>query len=170
MSKLVRFGLLALAIGVSPAATFAQEAASVPTDEEVVAAMHAAEAQIGPGKHDFIEQQLALSPEQAKKFWPIYDAHQEALKKFNQRRIDNILAYAKVFNSDSLTDAEANRLAEAALAIEKEEVDELAQTYAKVKAVLPGLKAVNYLQIEAKLRALVRYKQASEVPVVSKSQ
>jgi len=35
----------------------------------------------------------------------------------------------------------------------------------KARTVLPAKKAVHYLQIESKLRALVRYKQAASVPV-----
>jgi hypothetical protein len=38
-------------------------------------------------------------------------------------------------------------------------------TYAKARTVLPRRKAVHYLQIESKLRALVRFKQAAAVPV-----
>ena len=165
MSRFLHCGLLALVIGASPLASHAQSEAPTPTDAEVIAAMHAKEAEIGPGKRAFVEQQLALTPDQAKKFWPVYDAHQAALKKFNQRRVDNVLAYAKVYNANSLTDAEANRLALQALAIEREETAELESTYAKAHAAIPGQKAAHYLQIESKLRALVRFKQASAVPV-----
>ena len=151
---------------VAPAAT-AQDADGDGTisEAEVIKALHAKEAEIGPGKQAFVEEQLALTPEQLEKFRPIYAQHQETLKRFNQRRLDNVVAYSREYNADSLTDARAHELALEALAIEREEGLELEMTYGKVRTVLPPRKAVHYLQIESKLRSLVRFKQASSVPV-----
>jgi hypothetical protein len=161
-----RFGLAA-AIGLLPLASLAQSAgeAKPPGEAEVIAALHAKEAEIGPGKQAFVEQQLALTAAQLAKFRPIYAEHQAALKRFNQRRLDNVVAYSRDYNADKLSDATAHQLALEALAIEREETFELEMTYAKARTVLPSKKAVHYLQIESKLRALVRFKQAAAVPV-----
>jgi Spy/CpxP family protein refolding chaperone len=163
---IARFGLAA-AIGLLPLASLAQSAgeARMPSAAEVVAALHAKEAEIGPGKQAFVEQQLALTEAQLAKFRPIYAEHQSALKRFNQRRLDNVVAYSRDYNADTLSDATAHQLALEALAIEREETFELEMTYAKARTVLPAKKAVHYLQIESKLRALVRFKQAAAVPV-----
>jgi Spy/CpxP family protein refolding chaperone len=158
---------LAAAIALLPLASLAQSAgeAKMPSEAEVVAALHAKEAEIGPAKQTFVEQQLALTPEQLARFRPIYAEHQSALKRFNQRRLDNVVAYSRAYNADKLGDDEAHKHALAAQALEREETFELEMTYAKARTVLPPRKAVHYLQIESKLRALVRFKQAAAVPV-----
>jgi Spy/CpxP family protein refolding chaperone len=157
---------LALALALLPFASLAQSGeAATPSEAEIIAALHAKEAEIGPGKQAFVEQQLALTPEQLAKFLPIYAEHQSALKRFNKRRLDNVVAYSRQYNANKLSDDAAHKLGLEALAIEREETFELEMTYAKARTVLPPKKAVHYLQIESKLRALVRFKQASAVPV-----
>jgi hypothetical protein len=52
-----------------------------------------------PAKQTFVEEQLALTPEQLAKFRPIYAEHQAALKRFNQRRLDNVVAYSRAYNA-----------------------------------------------------------------------
>ena len=156
---------LALALALVPLAGQAQSAAKSPSEAEVIAALRAKEVEIGPAKQAFVEQQLALTPEQLQKFRPIYAEHQAALERFNQRRLNNVVAYSRDYRTDTLTDDTAHRLALEALAIEREETFELEMTYGKARTVLPPKKAVHYLQIESKLRALVRFKQAASVPV-----
>ena len=73
-------------------------------------------------KRAFIERQLTLSPQQAEKFWPIYEEGQVALGELNRRRIENILAYARAWNQGSLDDKTANALAKEVIEIEEDEV------------------------------------------------
>jgi Spy/CpxP family protein refolding chaperone len=156
----------ALAILLALAAPLASaQAVREPTEGEIVKALHSKEAEIGPTKQAFVEAQLALTPEQLAKFRPIYAGHQEALKRFNQRRLDNVVEYSRAYNDNSLSDEQAHKLALEALAIEREETFELEMVYGKVRTAIPPKKAVHYLQIESKLRALVRFRQAESVPV-----
>jgi len=65
-----------------------------------------------------------------------------------------------------LPDEKAKELIDEALAIDREEAD-LKSVYApKLTKVLPIRKAVRYLQIENKIRAVVKYEIASGVPLV----
>ena len=168
MLKNVRTGLLVIAITLAMGSVQASQAAEPKSAEEAVAIaqMQALQNQVGPGKRAFVELQLQLTAEQAGKFWPVYDAHQAALAKLNQRRIENILAYAKVWNADAMDDAKANTLATEALAIEKEEAAQLERTYKHAKKAIPAKQAVRYLQLESKLRAIIRFEQAAQVPFV----
>jgi hypothetical protein len=96
----------------------------------------------------------------------IYDAYQKDLQDLNQRLVKIILAYADAYNKNTLTDEQANSLANAALAIDQDEVT-MRKTYAaKLNGVLPGKKAARYLQIETKIRAAVRYQLADNIPLV----
>lgn len=138
--------------------------AAGPTDAEVTAQLQLAQAYVGAGKRVYIEQQLQLTPEEAKAFWPIFDGYQEALADFNRRRLENVVAYSRAWNSGQVTEDEAARLAAEAVAIEGAEADELKRVHRKLKRALPMLKAACYLQVEYKLRAIVRFEQAARVP------
>jgi len=109
---------------------------------------------------------MELTESEAKSFWPIYEEYQKELQKIN-RRIANVLeSYAADFRSKSLTDDKAKKLIDEANAIEQAEVN-LKSTFApKLSKALPSIKAARYLQIENKIRAVVKYDLAQGVPLV----
>lgn len=109
---------------------------------------------------------MELTESEAKNFWPIYDEYQKELQKIN-RRIANVLeSYAADFRSKSLTDDKAKKLIDEANAIEQAEVN-LKSTFApKLSKALPVIKVARYLQIENKIRAVVKYDLAQGVPLV----
>lgn len=109
---------------------------------------------------------MELTESEAKSFWPVYDQYQKDLQKINQRMASVLEAYADDYRKQSLTDAKARKLIDDALAIDKMEAD-LKSVYApKLEKVLPAKKVVRYLQIENKIRAVVKYDIASGVPLV----
>lgn len=109
---------------------------------------------------------MELTESEAKDFWPIYDEYQKDLQKIN-RRIANLLdSYADDYRNKSLTDDKAKKLINEATATDQAEAN-LKSTYApKLSKVLPIRKVVRYLQIENKIRAVVKYDIASGVPLV----
>jgi hypothetical protein len=109
---------------------------------------------------------MELTESEAKGFWPIYDAYQKDLQKLNQRLANLLDSYAADFRGKSLTDDKARKLVDEAVAIEQAEA-KLKSTYApKLSKVLPVRKVARYLQIENKIRAVVKYDLASGVPLV----
>jgi predicted outer membrane protein len=109
---------------------------------------------------------MELTESEAKSFWPVYDAYQKDLQSINRRIASLLDRYAADFHSKSLTDDKAKKLIDEALAIEQSEAD-LKSTYApKLSKALPVIKAVRYLQIENKIRAVVKYDLAQGVPLV----
>jgi hypothetical protein len=77
-----------------------------------------------------------------------------------------IESYADDYRKKSLTDDKAKKLIDEALAIDLAEAN-LKSGYApKLSKVLPVRKVVRYLQIENKIRAVVKYDIASGVPLV----
>jgi len=109
---------------------------------------------------------MELTETEAKGFWPIYDEYQKDLQKIN-RRIANLLdSYAADFRSKTLTDDKAKKLIDEAIVIGQAEAN-LKSTYApKLSKVLPVKKVARYLQIENKIRAVVKYDLAQGVPLV----
>jgi hypothetical protein len=109
---------------------------------------------------------MNLTDAEGKSFWPIYDEYQKDLQGLNERTAKVILEYADAYNKNTLTDAQADTLTSAALAIDQDEVT-MRKTYAaKLKGVLPGKKVARYLQIENKIRAVIRYDLADGIPLV----
>ncbi len=109
---------------------------------------------------------MDLSESEAKGFWPIYDQYQQDLQKLNQRMTSLLESYADDYRRKSLTDEKAKKLISEATAIDQAEAN-LKTTYApKLSKVLPVRKVVRYLQIENKIRAVVKYDIASGVPLV----
>ena len=109
---------------------------------------------------------MELTESEAKDFWPIYEQYQKDLQKINQRMANLLESYADDFRNRSLTDEKAKKLIDEALKIDRAEAD-LKSTYApKLSKALPITKAVRYLQIENKIRAVVKYDIASGVPLV----
>jgi uncharacterized Fe-S cluster-containing protein len=109
---------------------------------------------------------MQLTESEAKSFWPIYDEYQKDLQKLNQRLANLLGSYADDYRNKSLTDEKAKRLIDDAVAIDQAEAN-LKRSYApKLNKVLPMIKVVRYLQIENKIRAVVKYDIASGVPLV----
>jgi hypothetical protein len=109
---------------------------------------------------------MELTESEAKGFWPIYDEYQKDLQKINRRIVSLLESYAADFRDKSLTDDKAKKLIDEAIAIEAAEAN-LKSTYApKLSKALPVKKVARYLQIENKIRAVIKYDLAQGVPLV----
>ena len=108
---------------------------------------------------------MELTESEAKGFWPIYGEYQKDLQRINRRIVNLLENYAADFHSKSLTDDKAKKLIDEAMAIEQAEAN-LKSNYApKLGKALPVKKVARYLQIENKIRAVVKYDLAQGVPL-----
>ena len=113
-----------------------------------------------------VASNMELTESEAKNFWPIYDEYQKELQKINRRLVNLVDSYAEDSRKKSLTDDKAKKLIDEANAIEQAEVN-LKSTFApKLGKALPTIKVARYLQIENKIRAVVKYDLAQGVPLV----
>jgi Spy/CpxP family protein refolding chaperone len=150
---------LALALGATTAA-LAQAPAGAPAPAAVDAVRQAASGD----RRGLVEKYMQLSPEEGKKFWPIYDAYQADLGKIVARQNRAALDY--VNTESSMSNANALRLAKELLAADGDEQALRQKTFRKVAAAIPAKKAVRFVQIENKVRTLQRYDLAGQMPLV----
>ena len=113
-----------------------------------------------------VADNMKLTEQEAKGFWPVYDAYQKDLAQLNARIKNAVKAYADAYNKGAVSDETAKALLNEALGIEEAEV-QLKRSYVpKLEKVIPTAKVARYLQIENKVRSAVKYQLASEIPLV----
>ena len=109
---------------------------------------------------------MELTQSEAKGFWPVYEGYQKDLGAINQRIVKLIESYAADYRASTLTDEKAKKLIDEMVAIEQAEAGLKASYVPKLSKVLPQKKVARYLQIENKIRAVVKYEIADGVPLV----
>ena len=113
-----------------------------------------------------VAENLKLTDAESTAFWPVYDAYQKDLQAINKRLTAAVLAYADAYNRGPVSNDVAKKLLDEALAIDEAEVKLKTTAVPKILAVLPATKAARYIQIENKIRAVVRYELAAGIPLV----
>jgi hypothetical protein len=113
-----------------------------------------------------VAQNLQLTDAEATAFWPVYDAYQKDLQQINQRLTALVVAYANAYNKGPVANETAKPLLNEAVAIDEAEVKLKSAFVPKILAALPATKAARYIQIENKIRAVVRYELAEGIPLV----
>ena len=109
---------------------------------------------------------MELTEAEAKNFWPIYEDYQKDLQKINERLIQALQSYAADYKNKSMTDEKAKKLTDEYLSIEQAEVKLKSSSVPKLSKALPATKVARYLQIENKIRAVIKYDLAASVPLV----
>jgi hypothetical protein len=112
-----------------------------------------------------VADNMGLTESEAKGFWPVYEGYQKGLAAINQRIVKLIESYAAEYRADTLTDEKSKKLIDEMVAIEQAEVDLKKSYVPKLNKVLPPKKVARYLQIENKIRAVVKYEIAGGVPL-----
>ncbi len=107
---------------------------------------------------------LALTDDEARSFWPVYDRYEKELAAIQDRLLAVIREYAA--NLTSMSDEEAEQLAGEYLQVETDHAL-LRESYLKpISEALPGVKVMRFYQIENKIMAILRYDVAATIPVV----
>ena len=107
---------------------------------------------------------LDLTEREATVFWPVYNAYQSDMVTHYDQVIKLIDNYGKVYNA--MTDEAASKLLTDYLALERAHVALLSSYVPRFQNVLPAKKVARLYQIENKMRALVNYELAKQIPMV----
>ena len=158
MKKLISLLSLVAAFAVA-APVFAQSQGSADTNMQIL------RDKIKADKKLLVAANMDLTEAEGKAFWPIYDSYQKDLAGLNKRTLDLIVAYADAWNNNKLTDAVAGKLIKEMVAIEQAEGAMRKRQADKLVKAIPAKKAARYLQIESKIRAVIKYDLASQIPL-----
>ena len=123
-------------------------------------------AKIKADKKLLVAINMKLTESEAKRFWPVYADYQRDLQKINQSILKLLDSYASDYRNKTLTDAKAKKLIDELLSIEQAEARLKGSYVPMLSKVLPAKKVARYLQIENKIRAIVKYDLAAGVPLV----
>ena len=135
------------------------------TQAQTASDMEVLRQRLKDGKKLVVAQAMQLSENEAPGFWPVYEAYQVDLGALNARLGQLIKAYAAAYRTDTVTDEKAQAFIEEILKIEQAEVDLSRAHVPKLAAVLSAVKVARYLQVENKIRTLLKYELAGEIPL-----
>ena len=115
-------------------------------------------------KTAILTQNLSLSDEDGRKFWPLQRNYENDLEKLGDQRLELIRDYVK--NWDNLSDDTAKSLGRRLLEYHKKRV-ELAQKYFdRISKEISPTVAAKFFQLEIQLEDLTDLAVASAVPLV----
>ena len=115
-------------------------------------------------KVDIIRQNLTLTEEQAKKFWPVQRNYANELASLADERVKVIREYAQ--NWDNLSDASAKDLGSRMLDYQKKRVDLRKKYFDRIAKDVSATIAAKFFQIEMTLEDVIDLGISSSVPLV----
>jgi len=160
MKSVVRVIVAGMFLCAVPA--FAETASSADTNMQILVQKLKADKKL------LVAGNLELTDAESKAFWPLYDMYQKDLQQVNERLGKTISEYAEAYNQGKGTIANdtAKKLLNEAIVVEEKEVV-LKREYAdKIGKVLPTAKTARYIQIENKIRAIIKFELAQQIPLV----
>lgn len=101
--------------------------------------------QVKSMKIAFITTELNLTPDEATKFWPLFNAFEDKQRELKQERIKN---YMDRIDSDKLSEKEANTLLTQMESTEDELFQLRKKFVANLKGVLPAVKILKLKKAE----------------------
>jgi hypothetical protein len=157
MTLLFLFALGSLSIGGLVAASFDSRSAKNNIDEYIVLLRENVPAQ----RAQITGAMLQLTPEESKKFWPVYAEFLASINKLNDSRMQNLTAYAA--NYGQMSDEQMDRVMKQELNLRKQRDELLTQYYEKFKPV-GAETAARFLLVESQLENIADLQLDSMLP------
>ena len=108
---------------------------------------------------------MNLTDAEATAFWPVYDAYQKDLQAINVRLKNTVVAYADAYSKGPIANETAKKLLGDSISIEEAEIALKKSYVPKLEAAVSPAKAARYIQIENKIRAVIKYELADAIPL-----
>ena len=110
-----------------------------------------------------VSEAMALTPEEAKSFWPVYDAYEVKMDAVEKRHVEEVQAFAKAYQN--LTEQDAKAKLDEVVAIQQARLDTQKAFIPKFRAAISQIKTTRFFQIDNKMHAMVQCEIAKMVPL-----
>jgi hypothetical protein len=111
-----------------------------------------------------VADNMQLTESEAKAFWPVYEEYQTEMTAVGDRTIKLIEDYAA--NYQTMTDETAGKLLKEMMSVQGERLKVQEKYLPKFQKALPMTKVARFFQVENKIRAIVDYDLAAQIPLV----
>ena len=118
----------------------------------------------GKEKKELVQVYMTIPEAQSAKFWALYDTYETARKKLGQERIKLIEAYAT--NYEKLDSKKATELVTKKLAWADKYTKFQQLYFGKFSAVIGGLQAAKFIQLEDYIENCIRLSIQEEIPFI----
>jgi hypothetical protein len=135
-----------------------------PAQEKPDATMEVLREKVRADKKLVVALALDLSESEAKGFWPVYGAYQSDMVAHYDRVAKLISDYATAYQK--MTDETATQLLGELLALQSDHAALLQRYVPRFQRVLPPRKVARFYQVENKIRAMVDYELARDIPLI----
>ena len=119
-------------------------------------------ARIDAQKVAFITEQLQLTPEEAQKFWPVYNQYNSQKEDLNKDFMQLTQKFRK--NVDAMTDKDASDLSDSYIKHAQKMVDLQKEFHGKMKDVLPPKKLLKLYNVERDFQRLLLQRLGERKP------
>jgi len=151
-------------VTVTGVSMFAQDAQRTQSDE---AAVKAVREDIRAHRKQITAENVTLTPDEATKFWPLYDQYIQETIKINDARWDLMKNYAT--NYDKMTDALATEYMKKSADIDRQLVT-LREKYIPIfEKVVSVQKTARWYQVDRRLDQIINMQISSMIPMVNPS-
>lgn len=106
---------------------------------------------------------MNLTPDEAARFWPVYDAYEARMDRIEDRHVKELKEFAAKYTN--FTDADAKRKLDEVIAIQQARLDVQKEFIARFNAVVSPVKVTRFYQIDNKIQALIQCDIAQLVPL-----
>ena len=123
-------------------------------------------ANIRADKLQLVTDEMQLSDDEAKTFWPIYREYDADLTKLNDQKVDLLKEYANSY--DKLTSQQVQSLARRNFELQKARVDLRQHYFTQIAHSVSPQTAARFVQVEDRIDLLLNLQLAASVPMVKK--
>ena len=165
MKKLAISLVMGVSLMLIQSAAFAQKsetpAAAPAASEQDIQLLRS---DIRSAKKKLIAENMKLTPAEAEKFWPVYDAYTQETTKQGDARYALVKEYANGYVN--MTDAEADSLVQKMAALDVQTATVREQWIPKFRKVLTGKQTALFFQLDRRINLILDLQFAANIPII----
>ena len=126
--------------------------------------LEALRAELRATRKQIMAQTLTLTPEEAARFWPVYDQYQAELTRIKDDQYALIAEYANTYGR--YDDAKATDFITRWLDLDVRTTALRARYIPIIGGILPGVKATTFFQIDRRVSMMIDQRIAAQLPLL----